>query len=80
MRAGAISAGFFGFAREASTTRQETVVGQKKPVVSTTSFTEGGFASEQIRGLVRQVFLSGTLPARQVVFTSIQPERDVHTP
>jgi len=46
-------------------------------VVSTASFTEEGFASEQIRGLVRQVFLSGALPARQVVFTSIQPEIDV---
>jgi len=77
MRAGAISAGLFGFAREARTTGQDTVVGQKKPVASATRFAEERFASEQIKGLVRQVFLSGALPARQVVFTSIQPEIDV---
>jgi hypothetical protein len=78
MRAGAISAGLLGFAREARTIEQDTVVGQKKPVASATSFAEERFASEQIRGLVRQVFLSGSLPAQQVVFTSIQPEIDVH--
>jgi hypothetical protein len=74
MRAGAISAGIFGFAREATTAGQDTVMGQKKPVASTTAFAAERFASEQIRGLVRQLFLSGVLPARQVVFTSIQPE------
>lgn len=77
MRAGAISAGLFGFAREAPATGKDTVVGQKKPVASTQSSAEERFASEQIRGLVRQVFLSGELPARQVVFTSIQPEIDM---
>jgi|SRR5690349_70750 len=77
MRAGAISAGLFGFAREAAATGMDTVVGQKKPVASTRSSAEERFASEQIHGLVRQVFLSVALPARQVVFTSIQPEIDV---
>jgi len=76
MRAGAITAGFFGFAREVSMAGQDSVVGQKKPVASTASFAAERFASEQIRGLVRQVFLSGA-PVRQVVFTSIQPEIDV---
>lgn len=74
MRAGAISTGLFGFDREASATENDAVLGQKKPVASTRTFSEEKFASEQIRGLVRQVFLSGVLPARQVVFTSIQPE------
>lgn len=74
MRAGAISAGLFGFAREAPATEQDTVLGQKKPVASTRTCAEERFASEQIRGLVRQVFLSGALPVRQVVFASIQPE------
>jgi len=36
------------------------------------------FAREQIRGLVRQVFLSnGTRPVRQVVFSSVDPETDM---
>jgi hypothetical protein len=77
MRAGAITAGFFGFAREVSMAGQDSVVGQKKPVASTASFAAERFASEQIRCLVRQVFLSGGVPVRQVVFTSIQPEIDV---
>jgi hypothetical protein len=37
-----------------------------------------GFAREQIRGLVRQVFLlSAERPARQVVFSAAEPETDV---
>jgi len=36
------------------------------------------FAREQIRGLVRQVFLSnGARPVRQVVFSSVEPETDM---
>jgi len=36
------------------------------------------FAEEQIRGLVRQVFLPGwPKPARQVVFSSVDPETDI---
>jgi hypothetical protein len=77
MRAGAISAGLFGFAREASTSGQDALRGRKKPAVSTTEFELETFAADQIRSLVRQVFLSGAVPARQVVFTSIQPEIDV---
>src|SRR4029077_1275736 len=49
MRAGAITAGFFGFAREVSMAGQDSVVGQKKPVASTASFAAERFASEQIR-------------------------------
>jgi hypothetical protein len=38
------------------------------------------FAREQIRGLVRQVFLSNTArPVRQVVFTSPEPETEVRS-
>ena len=77
MRAGAISAGLFGFARETGTSEQDAAVGQKKPVASTTGSGSETYAAEQIRSLVRQVFLSGALPAQQVVFTSIQPEIDV---
>jgi hypothetical protein len=37
------------------------------------------FAREQIRGLVRRVFFSGTeRPVRQVVFSAVEPETDVH--
>jgi hypothetical protein len=36
------------------------------------------FAEEQIRGLVRQVFLPGwPKPARQVVFSAVEPETDI---
>lgn len=35
------------------------------------------FAREQIRGLVRQVFLSAEHPVRQVVFSALEPETDV---
>src|SRR5271154_4714393 len=36
------------------------------------------FAEEQIRGLVRQVFLPGwPKPAHQVVFSSVDPETDI---
>jgi Mrp family chromosome partitioning ATPase len=38
------------------------------------------FAEEQIRGLVRQVFLSGwPKPAHQVVFSPVDPETDIST-
>jgi hypothetical protein len=74
MRTGAISAGLFGFTREAGTTGHDTVVGQKKPVASTTGSAADRFAAEQIRSLVRQVFVSGASPVRQVIFTSLQPE------
>ena len=38
------------------------------------------FAREQIRGLVRKVFLSGAeRPVRQVVFSAVEPETDVRT-
>lgn len=77
MRAGAISAGLFGFGRGESTTAKDVVAGQKKPVASTASLAAEKFASAQIRGLVRQVFLSGVSPIKQVVFTSMQPEIDV---
>jgi hypothetical protein len=37
------------------------------------------FAREQIRGLVRRVFFSGSeRPVRQVVFSAVEPETDVH--
>jgi protein-tyrosine kinase len=39
----------------------------------------GEFAREQIRGLVRRVFFSGTKPARQVVFSAVEPHIDVVT-
>jgi hypothetical protein len=38
------------------------------------------FAEEQIRGLVRQVFLPGwPKPAHQVVFSPVDPETDIST-
>jgi hypothetical protein len=37
------------------------------------------FAREQIRGLVRRVFFSGSeRPVRQVVFSAVEPQTDVH--
>ena len=76
MRAGAISASLFGFNRQASTAGEGVLPGRKKPVASTTSLAAERFASEQIRGLVRQVFLAGS-PVWQAVFTSTQSEIDV---
>jgi hypothetical protein len=35
------------------------------------------FAREQIRGLVRRVFFSGQQPAKQVVFSAVEPQIDI---
>ena len=35
------------------------------------------FAEEQIRGLVRQLFLAGSKPSRQVVFAAVNGETDI---
>jgi len=41
-------------------------------------WTPEGFAREQIRGLVRQLFLAGgERPVRQVVFSAVEPRTDV---
>jgi protein-tyrosine kinase len=44
----------------------------------TATWDSDSFAEEQIRGLVRQVFLPGwPKPARQVVFSPVDPETDI---
>jgi hypothetical protein len=56
----------------------ETVEAQPKDVVSAkASGWEESFAEEQVRGLVRQVYLSGPKPSRQVVFAAVDRKIDV---
>ncbi|SPF33411.1 hypothetical protein SBA1_1170005 [Candidatus Sulfotelmatobacter kueseliae] len=48
------------------------------PSLHTTGWTLESFAEEQIRGLVRQVFLPGwPRPCRQVVFSPVDPGSDI---
>jgi hypothetical protein len=44
---------------------------------STASWSLGSFAKEQIRGLVRQLFVPCSAPLRQVVFSAVDPETEV---
>ena len=62
------------FARSAA--RERVHEGEKS--VPQAGWNQDGFAREQIRGLVRQVFFSsGEKPARQVVVSAMEPESDV---
>lgn len=45
--------------------------------ISAASWDIESFAEEQIRGLVRQLYLTGSKPSRQVVFTAVDDRTDV---
>jgi hypothetical protein len=78
MTAEVLSAGLLGSADVESGT--EPVRAQVRQEVAEGAWDPEAFACEQIRGLVRRVFFSNAeRPVRQVVFSAIEPQTDVHT-
>ena len=73
-----MSSGLLGIADERSSAAREKAAQAKPRLQAIDSWNPGNFAREQIRGLVRQVFF-GTepQPARQVVFSAVEPEESV---
>jgi len=64
----------------AQTTGREHVRSEKRSIAEAGGWDPEDFALEQIRGLVRQVFLLNMgRPVRQVVFSALDPETDVRT-
>jgi hypothetical protein len=60
------------------TAARESVRHQEKSVPLATGWNPDHYAREQVRGLVRQVFLSSTeRPVRQVVVSAVDPDSDV---
>src|SRR5580698_4953675 len=66
-------------ATESASIHAEPVVEQEEsPLRHTTGWTLESFAEEQVRGLVRQVFLPGwPRPCRQVVFSPVDQGFDI---
>jgi len=64
---------------EADTAETVTVKAQPQEALSAKAadWDLHSFAEEQIRGLVRQVYLAGSKPSRQVVFSAVDRETDV---
>jgi hypothetical protein len=58
-------------------TTVEELAPQPVATPATKLWKPGEFAREQIRGLVRRVFFSGPQPAKQVVFSAVEPHLDV---
>jgi hypothetical protein len=56
---------------------QSMAVSQPRIVSQKTHWNPTDFAHEQIRGLVRRVFFGGLQPAKQVVFSPVDPATDV---
>jgi protein-tyrosine kinase len=78
MRAGVMSAGWWGVADETRTAVQEQVSAQRGGLKSISKWNPESFAREQIRHLVGQVFRAGAQdPIRQVVFSAVDQESDI---
>lgn len=74
-----MSAGLLGAVDVMGTARRARAWREEMPPRCTERWDPEKFAEEQVRGLVRQVFLAGTpRPARQVVFSAIDAGTDVH--
>jgi len=73
MREAVMSRGLFVAGTPEAECARPLKVNAKPP----TGWNPQDFAREQIRGLVRQVFLSGEQAVRQVVFSPMEPETDV---
>lgn len=73
MREATMSRGLF----VAATAERECACAQDAGSKTAAGWNPEDFAREQIRGLVRQVFLSGEHSVRQVVFSALEPETDV---
>jgi succinoglycan biosynthesis transport protein ExoP len=74
MREAVMSPGLF----VARTTERERARPEDRSLKQAGGWNPEDFAREQIRGLVRQVFLSNVeRPVRQVVFSAVEPETDV---
>ncbi len=76
MRAGVMSAGWWGVA-ETRTPVREQAPPQRRTFISTGKWNPERFAREQIRRLVGQVFRAGAQATRQVVFSAVDLETDV---
>lgn len=80
MRAGVLHPGWFEFVRPVDARDHERpfVVERTRP--RTAVWDPSRFANEQIRNLARRVFdESASPPRRQVVFTSIDPDVEIHS-
>ncbi len=78
MRAGILSTGMwnFGSARQVIHKEKDSIAERGR--TRTSQWDEEEFQHEQIRGLVRRVFVPGVdPPVRQVIFSAIEPETDV---
>ena len=74
-----MSAGLWVVAEEKGTAAGERAAPEMRIVRPLAAWDPERFAREQIRGLVRQVFsASETSPVRQVVFSAVEAETNVH--
>ena len=74
-----MNAAVLGLARERSEATQERALPAKTKLVSIDGWNPENFAREQIHWLVQQVFCaSASPPARQVVFSALERETDIH--
>ena len=78
MRAAVMSVGLFQSPELTSSREREESCPQEKSLRPARGWNPEAFAREQIRGLVRKIFLSNTArPVRQVVLSAVEPETDV---
>jgi len=77
MKVGVLSAGVFGMGRAEKVCEQNKAIEEERILRPAPAWNLEKFVSEQIRGLVRQVFLPiANPPVRQVVFSSLEDETD----
>lgn len=75
-----MSAGVLRSSEASPTTAQDETQSEAQTPGVQTGWSPAGFAREQIRGLVQQVFFcNGLRPLRQVVFNALEPETDVRS-
>jgi len=79
MRAGVLSAGLWSVVAGGRTAESEDASSPVRSVPPSQTWDPVRFAQEQLRGLVRQVFCSNAAPLRQVVFSAVEPETEVHS-
>ena len=73
-----MSAVLCGFGRKSEASERSVILEKNRVIERAAGFSTERFANEQIRGLVRQVFVSGLgVSVRQVVFSGIEPGVDV---
>lgn len=79
MSEGVLSAGLLGILESEQTPEREQAVPEVRIIPAPRRWNPDDFAREQIHGLIRQVFFSNPeRRVRQVVFSAVEPETDVH--